>query len=148
LNDSDDSVNYAAVHALENFDDPRARDALVALVGQKPYEMDGSLAKYTLIKTCLNNPLKLEVRTEKYCVYCNYLVDPNLHDPSYPKGVGECSLPKGVVSFDNTCENWIPNKNVRFWLSKGYMENNQEGWPREPWYQVYDDGPDGEKGTR
>ena len=51
-------------------------------------------------------------------------------------------------SFDESCEKWKPNKKVRFWLSKGYMEHNPEGWPRKPWYQVFDDGPDGEKKAR
>lgn len=43
---------------------------------------------------------------------------------------------------------WEPNTKVRFWLSKGYMMHNIEGWPKKPWYEVFDDGPDGEKGTR
>jgi HEAT repeat protein len=148
LNDSDDSVHKAAVRALERFDDPQARDALVTLAGKKPYEVDGMLAKYTLKKTCLDNPFKLEVKTEKHCVYCDRLSDPNLREPDYPKGAGYCSIKNDAVSFDDTCENWMPNARVRFWLSKGYMEHNLEGWPRVPWYQVFDDGPDGEKGTR
>lgn len=113
--------------------------------------MSDEKVTYKLTKTCLTNPLDLEVTTEKYCVYCKHLRDPNLRDPDYPKGVGECSnysSPKSVVSFDDSCGQWEPNTKVRFWLSKGYMEHNLEGWPRKPWYQVFDDGPDGERGTR
>jgi HEAT repeat protein len=113
---------------------------------------DSKGATYRLTQTCLGNPLDLEVTTEELCVYCKHLRDPNLRDPQYPKGVGECSnygrSEKGVVSFDDTCSHWAPNTKVRFWLSKGYMEHNLEGWPRRPWYRVFDDGPDGEKGTR
>jgi hypothetical protein len=106
---------------------------------------------YTLTKTSLGNPLNLTVRTQKYCVYCSHLRDPNLRDSQRPRGVGECSnygSGKAVVDFDDTCEHWEPNSRVRFWLSKGYLEHNREGWPRKPWYQVFDDGPDGEQGTR
>ena len=113
--------------------------------------MPNSKVTYRLTLTCLGNPLDLEVSTEKYCVYCTHLRDPNLNDPTYPKGVGECANydnDKSVVSFDDVCEHWIPNTKVRFWLSKGYMEHNLEGWPRKPWYELFDDGPDGEKGTR
>jgi hypothetical protein len=82
-----------------------------------------------------------------YCVYCKYL-----RDPSFTKtiGIGECSnysSEKSVVRFDDSCSLWEPNKKVRYWLSKGYMQHNMDGWPRKPWYQVFDDGPDGEKGT-
>ena len=102
---------------------------------------------YTLSKTSLGNPISLEATTERYCVYCENLMDPNLLHPDYPEGVGECYF-EAATSFNSTCEHWKPNEKIRYWLSKGYMEHNREGWPRKPWYQVFDDGPDGEKGTR
>ena len=108
-------------------------------------------ATYTLNKTCLGNPLDLEVETEQLCVYCQSLRDPSFGEINFPKGVGECSdygSDKSVVSLSDTCEDWEPNTMVRFWLSKGYMENNLEGWPRKPWYRTFDDGPDGKAGTR
>ena|SRR3989304_3722892 len=108
-------------------------------------------AQYKLTQTCLGNPLDLEVETEQFCVYCQSLIDPNFRDASYPKGVAECSnyeSSKSVVSLDDTCSLWAPNTKVRFWLSKGYMQHNLEGMPRSPWYQTFDDGPDGERGTR
>lgn len=150
LQDDDGNVRHCAAEALGRINDPRAKVALAA--NDKDDQKGGQLASYILIKTNLGNPLNLEVKTEKFCVYCEHLQEPNLRDPQYPKGVGECSnfnvSNKGVVSFDNTCGGWKANTKVRFWLSKGYMEHNQEGWPRKPWYQVFDDGPDGEKGTR
>lgn len=125
---------------------PGRGDTLVVVMSE-----NDERATYRLTETCLGNPLNIEVTTEKYCVYCKHLRDPNLRNPGYPKGVGECSnygSSKSVVSFDDTCEYWQPNTKVRFWLSKGYMAHNLEGWPRRPWYQVFDDGPDGERGTR
>ncbi|MFC2168027.1 hypothetical protein ACFLRW_03510 [Acidobacteriota bacterium] len=104
---------------------------------------------YKLTKTSLSNPLNIEVTTEKYCVYCKHLSDPNLREPGYSKGAGYCTKNnKGEMGLDDSCENWEQNTKVRYWLSKGYMENNIEGWPRKPWYPVFDDGPDGKKGTR
>lgn len=106
---------------------------------------------YRITKTCINNPIDLEATTEKYCVYCQYLIDVNLRDPDFPKGVGECmnyGSPNSVVSFDDSCELWESTKTVNYWLSLGFMEHNLFGWPKKPWYQVFDDGPDGEKGTR
>jgi hypothetical protein len=102
---------------------------------------------YILIKTCLGNPISLEVTTEEYCVYCKHMSDPNLRNPAYPNGVGECYF-EAEADFKDTCEHWKPNEMVRFWLSKGYMENNPDGWPRQPWYQLFDDGPDGLTATR
>jgi len=102
---------------------------------------------YKLTETCLGNPLDLEVSTEKFCIYCKHLSQPDFGDPDYPKGFAGCSR-KAEVSLDDSCERWEPNTKVRYWLSKGCMEYNIDGWPRKPWYQVFDDGPDGEKGTR
>lgn len=140
------------VYALERINEPQAKDALEVFADeQKGHQQDGQSASYKLVKTCLGNPLELDVTTERLCVYCKHLRGPNLRDLDYPKGVGECSnysSSKSVVSFDDSCELWEPNTKVRFWLSKGYMGHNLEGWPRKPWYQVFDDGPDGEKGTR
>lgn len=104
-------------------------------------------ASYRLQKTCLGNPLDLQVTTEKRCVYCASLRDPSFSDPEFPEGVGVCQL-HGAVGFRRSCESWVPNKKVRFWLSKGDVQNNREGWPRRPWYVLFDDGPDGEAGTR
>ncbi|HEX04351.1 MAG TPA: hypothetical protein ENH10_04225 [Bacteroidetes bacterium] len=148
LNDEDDQVLNAAAEALRQIGDPQANDALAEFEDViKGYQEDGQLARYRLAKTSLNNPLDLEVTTEKYCVYCKHLTDPNLRDSNYPKGVGDCLLQMKDASFDESCEKWRPNKKVRFWLSKGYMKHNREGWPKKPWYQVFDDGHDGEKGT-
>ena len=73
---------------------------------------------YTLTKTCLGNPISLEVTTERYCVYCQRLKGPNLRHQGYPKGVGECYF-EAEASFGDTCDHWKPNDKVRFWLSKG-----------------------------
>jgi hypothetical protein len=105
---------------------------------------------YRIKQTCLGKPLNLEVTTEKFCVYCAHLRDPKIGGLRYRKGVGECAnynSGKSVVRFNDSCEHWTQNSRVRFWLSKGYMEHNPEGWPKKPWYQLFDDGPDGEKGT-
>lgn len=142
LDDKDQDVCKEAASALETLGVPQG----IAAAAAYRESMVGRLVRYRLTATCLDNPLDLEVATEKFCVYCAHL-----RDPAYPKGVGECSnygISKSVVSFDDICEHWTANTKVRFWLSKGYMENNLEGWPRRPWYQVFDDGPDGEKGTR
>jgi len=151
IKDVQKEVRTAAAELLAKYDDPKAIKALDSYQEfASGYKTIGKMAKYILLKTSLGNPLYLEVKTEKLCVYCNYLMDPNLRDYDYPKGVGECSnysSGKNVVSFDDSCELWQPNTKVRFWLSKGYMEHNLEGWPRNPWYQLFDDGPDGEKGT-
>jgi hypothetical protein len=151
LKDKNERVRKAAAKVLETLDEPQARDALAAAdAGGQKVHMEGSLARYRFSETSLGNPLDLEAKTEKYCVYCRYLRDPNLRDAKYPKGVGECAnygSGNSVVSFDDSCELWEPNTKVRFWISKGYMANNREGWPKSPWYQVFDDGPDGEKGT-
>ncbi len=138
-------VSKAAVEAVGQGSTPQAQGTPVAHEGEG-YPMEGQLAVYTLSQTCLGNPLSLSVKTEKLCVYCRHLQDPDLRAAEYPKGVGECYY--GVHSFDDTCEHWTPNIKVRFWLSKGYMEHNLEGWPRKPWYEVFDDGPDGEESTR
>ena len=152
LNDEFQSMREAAIEALGHFDDPQAREALAPYVIEEDvYDEIGPLARYRLQRTSLNNLLDLEVKTEKYCVYCKHLRNPNLLHPDYSKGAGDCNnwghSGKDLVSFDETCIHWKPNTKVRFWLSKGYMEHNPEGWPRKPWYQVFDDGPDGEKGT-
>jgi hypothetical protein len=113
--------------------------------------MAGEKVSYKLTATSLDNPLDLDVETERLCVYCASLMDPNFSDPAYPKGVAECSnygSNSGVVSLDHSCDLWQPNKKVRFWLSRGHMSNNLEGMPRKPWYETFDDGPDGIKGTR
>jgi hypothetical protein len=107
--------------------------------------------RYRLTATSLGNPLELEVSSRHYCVYCAHLSDPQFNDPRLPRGIAECSnfsSQKSVVALDDSCELWEPNTRVRFWLSRGYMENNTEGWPRKPWYALFDDGPDGEAGTR
>lgn len=151
--EKDVKVRQAAAKALGQFSDPQVNEALAAFEDrQKGYQEDSQMASYRLTKTSLGNPLILEVQTEKYCVYCKHLSEPNLQDLDYPKGAGECSNwglsgKKDLVSFDETCRHWKPNTKVRFWLSKGYMKHNREAWPRKPWYQVFDDGPDGEKGT-
>jgi hypothetical protein len=75
------------------------------------------------------------------------LKDPNLRHPKYPKGGGYCYF-QSETSFDNTCDEWKPNEMVRFWLSKGYMQNNPDGWPKKPWYALFDDGADGLAATR
>ncbi len=151
LNDPHDVIQEAAYKALSKFDDAEARQALAAKQGEEAFQLDGNLAIYSFKETCLGKPLELEARTEMYCVYCKYLRDPNLLDPDSPDGIGECSnyeSGRDVTGFKGSCSLWEPNTKVRFWLSKGYMQHNREGWPREPWYQVFDDGPDGEKGTR
>lgn len=157
LKDKSENMRKAAAAALAKFDDSLAKEALTPLRKKKVpqrsegFKMDGQFAIYKLNQTCLGNPLVLIARTEKYCVYCMHLRDPNLHNPTYPKGAGECAnygSGKSVVSFDDTCEHWNPNTKVRFWLSKGYVEHNLDGWPKKPWYQLFDDGPDGEEGTR
>lgn len=102
---------------------------------------------YLLSKTCLGNPFNLEGTPAHYCVYCQHLTDPNLRHPDYPVGVGECYF-EADASFKGTCEHWTTNDRVRFWLSIGYMENNPDGWSRNPWYQLFDDGQDGLKATR
>jgi hypothetical protein len=107
--------------------------------------------KYTFSKTCLGNPLNLDVETEKYCIYCKSIGEPNFRDPSYPMGFAECKnyeSSNATPALNKTCELWEENSKVRFWLSKGYMENNLEGLPKKPWYQLFDDGPDGIKGTK
>lgn len=147
LDDPFDKIQDAALKALRTFDHPKAKQAIEARTNKKAFMKDGKFAIYHFTQTNLGNPLDLEVRTEMYCVYCKYL-----RDPSFTKsiGIGECSnygSEKSVVKFDDSCSLWEPNKKVRYWLSKGYMQHNKEGWPRKPWYQVFDDGPDGEKGT-
>lgn len=104
---------------------------------------------YKLTQTSLGNPLDIEVTTKKHCVYCKSITDINLQEPGYKKGAAYCTEGnKGEMGLDDSCKNWEPNTKVRFWLSKGYMMHNIEGWPKKPWYEVFDDGPDGEKGTR
>lgn len=152
LDDPYDRVQVYARTALGRFDTPEAKFALQPkpVKVEKPVEFDGNYAKYRFTQTSLGNPLDLEVRTERICIYCTSLSDPNLRDPTQPRGIAECanhSSGQSVVNFDDTCELWAPNYKVRYWLSRGYMLHNQDGWPRTPWYQVFDDGPDGEKGT-
>lgn len=165
-NDPDALVRLEAAKALGELGAPEALDALIDAFNDADanvcFEAQEALAKlstgkqsdqsdedeleyYTFMKTSLGNRMSLEVSTERLCVYCEQLRNVDLLDPGYPKGVGEC--PYGVHSFDDTCEHWKHNTNVRFWLSKGYMQNNQDGWPRRPWYRLFDDGPDGEKAT-
>jgi len=153
LKDPYEKVQIHAKVALGSFDTPEAKKALKPKTSgfEKPFEIDGEFAEYRFRQTSLGNPLDLKVRTERICIYCTHLSDPNLRDPAHPRGIAECSnysSGKSVVAFDDTCELWAPNYKVRYWLSKGYMLHNQDGWPRTPWYQVFDDGPDGEKGTR
>lgn len=153
LDDPFDEIQGSARRALHRFDTPEAKNAIKPreVEFEKPFEVDGDFAIYHLKKTCLGNPLDLKVRTERFCVYCKHLSDPNLRDRAHPKGIAECSnykSGKSVVNFNDTCDLWLPNFKVRYWLSKGYMLHNRDGWPRKPWYQVFDDGPDGEKGTR
>lgn len=152
LKDPYEEVQIHAKVALGSFDTPEAKRALKPKTSEfeKPFEVDGKYAKYRFRQTSLGNPLDLKVRTERICIYCTHLSDPNLRDPAHPRGIAECSnhsSEKSVVAFDDTCELWAPNIKVRYWVSKGYMLHNQDGWPRTPWYQVFDDGPDGEKGT-
>ena len=151
INDPYDIIQEAAVEALSKFDDTKAVQALAAKEGEEAFQLDGDFAVYSFKETSLGNPLDLEARTEMYCIYCKSLRDPNLRDPANPDGIGECSNYGSGVSvarFKSSCELWEPNTKVRFWISKGYMQHNLEGWPRKPWYQVFDDGPDGKAGTR
>jgi len=153
MDDPFDKIQSYARAALHSFDTPEAKNAIKPkeVEFEKPFEVDGDFAIYHLKETCLGNPLDLKVRTERFCVYCQYLSDPNLRDRTHPYGIAECSnykSGKSVVNLNDTCDLWLPNFKVRYWLSKGYMLHNRDGWPRKPWYQVFDDGPDGEKGTR
>ena len=152
LDDPYEKVQLYARVALGSFDTPEAKLALKPKTSgfEKLFEVDGEFAEYRFRQTSLGNPLDLKARTERICIYCTHLSDPNLRDPAHPRGIAECSnhsSGKSVVAFDDKCELWAPNIKVRYWLSKGYMLHNQDGWPRTPWYQVFDDGPDGEKGT-
>jgi len=144
LEDENENVRQAAANALDQIGIPHDEELPIGV-------KDAKMSTYRLSKTSLGNPLDVEVTTERECVYCEHLRDQNLRDPGFPKGVGECSnydSSKSVVGFDDSCTLWKSNSKVRFWLSKGYMRHNLEGWPITPWYQVFDDGPDGEKGTR
>ncbi|MCJ7693936.1 MAG: HEAT repeat domain-containing protein [Anaerolineaceae bacterium] len=146
----DVSVVQTLVPLLKDEDENvrlEVQDALARLSADKRSDepKESTLEYYTLMKTSLGNRMHLEVSTERWCVYCEELRDVDLLDPDYPLGVGECLY--GVRSFDDTCKYWKHNTKVRFWLSKGYMQNNLDGWPRRPWYRLFDDGPDGEKGT-
>ena len=103
---------------------------------------------YTLTETSLGNPISIQVTTQQYCVYCKHFTDPEFNDYAFPDGGGYCRVWNGAAGFKDSCKHWEPNTKVRYWLSSGYMLNNRSGYPKRPWYQVFDDGPDGEKGTR
>lgn len=103
---------------------------------------------YTITETSLGKPLKLQVSTDQMCVYCRHFGDPEFGDPAFPKGGGYCSRRNGAIGFDQSCKDWAPTSKVKYWLSKGYMANNHNGYPKNPWYQVFDDGPDGAAGAR
>jgi hypothetical protein len=106
-----------------------------------------SKVSYTFSEGCLGSPISLQATTEQFCVYCSYFSDPEFHDPAFPKGGGFCGHWNGAVGFDDSCVHWEPNTQVKYWLSKGYMENTRSNYPRNPWYQVFDE-PDGERGAR
>jgi len=135
FNDADENVCFEAQEAL----------AKLSTGKQSDQSDEDALEYYTFMKTSLGNRMHLEVSTERLCVYCEELGNVDLVDPDYPQGVGKCAY--GVHSFDDSCEHWKHNTKMPYWLSKGYMQNNQEGWPRRPWYRLFDDGPDGEKAT-
>jgi len=103
---------------------------------------------YTITETSLGNPIALSVSTEQLCVYCRHFGDPEFRDPAFPKGGGYCGLRNGAIGFDQSCKDWEPTSKVKYWLSRGYMANNHNGYPRNPWYTSFDDGPDGAAGAR
>ncbi len=107
-----------------------------------------NLTAYVIKETSLGKPLQLQVSTEQLCVYCTHFGDPEFRDPAFPKGGGYCGSRNGAVGFDQSCKKWAPTTKVKYWLSKGYMTNQHNGYPRTPWYKLFDDGPDGEAGAR
>ena len=106
------------------------------------------LTSFSISETSLGNPLQLQVSTEQLCVYCTHFGDPEFRDPAFPKGGGYCGLRNGAIGFDQSCKDWAAITKVKYWLSKGYLENNHNGYPRSPWYKLFDDGPDGASGAR
>jgi hypothetical protein len=107
-----------------------------------------TMTSYLLTKTSLDNPLRLQVSTEQQCFYCTHFGDPEFRDSAFPKGGGYCGSRNGAIGFDQSCKDWAPTTKVKYWLSRGYMANNHNGYPRSPWYKVFDDGPDGAAGAR
>lgn len=106
-----------------------------------------SKVSYTLTEGSLGSPISLQVTTEQFCVYCDYFSDPEFHDPAFPTGGGFCGRRNGAIGFDDSCINWESPTKVKYWLSEGYMQNTRSNYPRNPWYQLFDD-PDGERGAR
>jgi len=105
-------------------------------------------ATYVITETSLGNPISLQVSTEQFCVYCAHFGDPEFRDPAFPKSGGYCGRRNGAMGFDQSCKDWAPTSKVKYWLSKGYLANNHNGYPRNPWYSLFDDGPDGAAGAR
>ena len=136
---------------IKNLFGPKKRneyDIWPGIVKQNEVNPDKEkMITYTVTETCLGNPISIQVRTEQYCVYCKHFSDPEFHDPAFPGGGGYCCRGNGGIGFKDSCKDWEPNTKVRYWLSKGYMQNNREGCPRSPWYKVFDDGPDGAEGA-
>jgi hypothetical protein len=134
--------------AAEKSVGPRKRNAMDVwpqIVAEKATNPDKEgMVTYTLIETSLGNPMSLPVTTQQYCVYCERFSDPEFRDPAFPDGGGYCSSWNGAVSFKDSCNRWKPITKVRYWISKGYMTTKS----LRTWHQLFDDGPDGEKGTR
>jgi hypothetical protein len=131
---------------------PRPRNEMdrwpeIAAANEQNPNID-KMTDYMIAETSLGKPLTLQVSTKQLCVYCKHFGDPEFRDPAFPKGGGYCARRNGAIGFDQSCKDWTPTSKVKYWLSKGYMANNQSGYPRNPCYQLFDDGPDGAAGAR